>query len=39
VQNLKMALRLRQRSGPLSEVQIRANVTAIDAAAVAIERS
>jgi len=39
VQNLKMALRLRQRSGPLSEEQIRAIVTAIDAAAVAIERS
>lgn len=38
VQNLKMALRLRQRSGPLSEEQIRAIVTAIDAAAIAIER-
>ena len=39
VQNLKMALRLRQRSGPLTEEQIRAIVTAIDAAAVTIERS
>lgn len=39
VENLKMALRLKQRSGPLTEEQIRAIVAAIDAAAVAIERS
>ncbi len=38
-QNLKLALRLRQRSGPLSEEQLHRIVAAIDAAAVAIERS
>jgi len=39
VENLKMALRLRQRRGPLTEEQLRTIVAAIDAAAVAIERS
>jgi DNA-binding PadR family transcriptional regulator len=39
VENLKMALRLRQRSGPLTDEQLRTIVAAIDAAAVAIERS
>ncbi len=39
VENLKMALRLRQRRGPLTEEELRTVVAAIDAAAVAIERS
>ena len=39
VQNLKLALQLRQRSGPLSEEQLQKIVAALDAAAVAIERS
>lgn len=39
VENLKMALRLRQRQGPLTEEQLHTIVAAIDAAAVAIERS
>jgi DNA-binding PadR family transcriptional regulator len=39
VENLKLALRLRQRSGPLSEEQMHVIVAALDAAAVAIERS
>ena len=39
VSNFKMALKLRQRSGPLTEEQLKTIVAAIDAAAVAIERS
>jgi DNA-binding PadR family transcriptional regulator len=39
VENLKLALRLRQRSGPLTDEQLRSIVAAIDAAAVAVERS
>ena len=39
MQNLKLAIQLRQRSGPLTEEQLRTIVAAIDAAAVAIERS
>jgi DNA-binding PadR family transcriptional regulator len=39
VQNLKMALRLRQQSGPMSDEQLQKIVAAIDAAAVEIERS
>ena len=39
VENLKMALRLRHRSGPMSEEQIQKIVAALDAATVAIERS
>jgi DNA-binding PadR family transcriptional regulator len=38
MENLKMALRMRQRSGPLSEEQLNNIVNAIDAAALAIER-
>jgi hypothetical protein len=38
-ENLKLALRLRQDRGPLSEEQVRAIAAALDAAAVAIERS
>jgi DNA-binding PadR family transcriptional regulator len=37
--NLKMALKLKQRQGPLTEEQLKTIVEAIDAAAVAIERS
>jgi DNA-binding PadR family transcriptional regulator len=37
--NLKMALRLREARGPLTEQQIRDIAAALDAAAVAIERS
>ena len=37
--NFKMALKLRQRSGPISEEQLKSIVAAIDAAAVAVERS
>ncbi len=39
LENLKMALRLRQQRGPLTEEQLRSIVTAIDAAATSIERS
>ncbi len=39
MQNLKLALKLRYRSGPLSEEQLQKIVAALDAAAVAIERS
>ena len=39
VQNLKLALHLRQRSGPINEEQMQAIVAALDAAVVAIERS
>ncbi len=39
VENFKLALRLRMQSGPLSETQIQAVADAIDAAALAIERS
>jgi DNA-binding PadR family transcriptional regulator len=38
-ENLKMALRLREARGPLTEQQIRDIAAALDAAAVAIERS
>jgi DNA-binding PadR family transcriptional regulator len=37
--NLKLALRLREARGPLTEQQIRDIAAALDAAAVAIERS
>jgi DNA-binding PadR family transcriptional regulator len=37
-ENLKLALRLRQGRGPLSEEQIRAIASALDTAAVTIER-
>ena len=37
--NFKMALKLKQRSGPMTEEQLKTIVAAIDAAAVAIERS
>jgi DNA-binding PadR family transcriptional regulator len=37
--NFKMALKLKQRQGPLTEEQLKTIVEAIDAAAVAIERS
>ena len=39
MENMKLALRMRQRSGPLSEEQLRTIVNAIDAAALSIERS
>jgi DNA-binding PadR family transcriptional regulator len=39
MENFKLALRLRQRNGPLTEEQLRTIVSAIDAAAIAIERS
>ena len=39
ISNLKMALRLRQGRGPLTEAQTRSIAEAIDAAAIAIERS
>jgi DNA-binding PadR family transcriptional regulator len=39
MENLKLALRLRQDRGPLSEEQLRSIAEAIDAAAIAIERS
>ena len=38
-ENLKLALRLRQERGPLREEEVRAIAAALDAAAVAIERS
>jgi DNA-binding PadR family transcriptional regulator len=38
-ENLKLALRLRLGRGPLTEVQVRAVASALDTAAVAIERS
>jgi DNA-binding PadR family transcriptional regulator len=38
-ENLKLALRLRQSRGPLTEEQVRAIAAALDAAAVASERS
>lgn len=38
-ENLKMALRLRLSQGPLDEAQIAAIAAAVDAAAVAVERS
>lgn len=38
-ENLKMALRLRVSRGPLNETQIAAVTAALDAAAVAVERS
>jgi DNA-binding PadR family transcriptional regulator len=37
-ENLKLALRLREARGPLTEQQVRAIAAALDAAAVAIER-
>ena len=39
MENLKLALRLRMGRGPLTEDQLRAVATALDAAAVAVERS
>ena len=39
IENFKMALKLRQRSGPLTETQLQTIVDAIDAAAKTIERS
>jgi len=39
VENLKMALRLRQGRGPLTEEQLRSIAEALDTAAIAIERS
>jgi DNA-binding PadR family transcriptional regulator len=38
-ENLKLALRLRESRGPLTEQQIRDIAAALDAAAIAIERS
>jgi DNA-binding PadR family transcriptional regulator len=38
-ENLKLALRLREARGPLTEQQVRDIASALDAAAVAIERS
>ena len=38
-ENLKLALRLRQGRGPLTEAQIRTIAEALDTAAIAIERS
>ena len=38
-ENLRLALRLRQHRGPLSEEQVRAIAAALDAAAVAVEQS
>jgi hypothetical protein len=38
-ENLKLALRLREGRGPLTEQQVRDIAAALDAAAVAIERS
>ncbi len=38
-ENLKLALRLRQGRGPLTEEQARVIATALDAAALAVERS
>ena len=37
--NFKMAIKMRQRSGPISEEQIKTIIAAIDAAALTIERS
>ncbi len=39
VENLRLALRLRQSRGPLTEATLHAIVTALDTATVAIERS
>ena len=39
IENLKLALRLRQKTGPLSDEQMQKIVAALDAATVAIERS
>jgi len=39
MENVKLALRLRQGRGPLSEEQLQAIAGALDAAAVAVERS
>ena len=39
MQNLKLALRMRQERGPLTEAQLRSVAAALDAAAVAIEQS
>ena len=38
-ENLRLALRLRQASGPLPDAALHAIVTALDSAAVAVERS
>ncbi|HEY1856033.1 PadR family transcriptional regulator [Acidocella sp.] len=39
IENLKLALRLRQARGPLTQVQINVIAEALDSAAIAIERS
>ena len=39
MENLKLALRFRMDRGPLTEEQLRAVTEALDAAAVAVERS
>jgi DNA-binding PadR family transcriptional regulator len=39
IHNLKLALRLRQRRGPLTDEQLRAIVAAIDAAAAVVEHN
>jgi len=39
IENFKLALRLRQRRGPLTAEQLRTIVSAIDAAAIAVEQS
>ena len=39
MENLKLALRLRLERGPLTEEQLRAIAAALDAAALAVERS
>ena len=39
MENLRMAMRLRQGRGPLTEDQVRAVAAALDAAALAVERS
>ena len=39
MENLKLALRLRMDRGPLTEAQLRSVAEALDAAAVAVERS
>ncbi len=39
MENLKLALRLRQAQGPLTEDQVRSIAAALDTAAIAVERS
>jgi len=38
-ENLRLALRLRQARGPLTPEQVRSIAAALDAAAIAVERS